>query len=132
MAEPVLIATILVGIIGITSDILVKLYSNGPSSTVPAYKNRCKWQSSDFLYYCDPKCLQGWDEYHIATPDIINRSRIDWGRTDCRRGGTRRMCCLKVSFIPWSHIADNNWGGTWYSIHTRDEAKGDRCTIEAN
>ncbi|KAI1698703.1 hypothetical protein Ddc_18951 [Ditylenchus destructor] len=73
--------------------------------------SRCEWQSDDFLFKCEPRCLPGWREFYDATPDMVNRARGSWGAWACKRGGTRRLCCQK-------HIFDENWAGEWFSIKT--------------
>ncbi|KAI1705986.1 hypothetical protein Ddc_15496 [Ditylenchus destructor] len=115
MVEVVAIATIVLGVIGITVDMLLKIYGTGPLSTIPAYSSRCEWQSDNFMWKCKPKCLPGWPEFYDATPDMVNRSRGSWGSWAGTRGGTRRLCCQK-------HIHNENWGGQWFSTVKAGEA----------
>ncbi|KAI1708677.1 hypothetical protein DdX_11756 [Ditylenchus destructor] len=104
MFDPV-VATIMIGFIGVSVDVL----PCRPYSTLSSYTSRCEWQSSDFLWYCEPLCQEGWVGFQIATPAVLNHSRNYCGRYDCTRGGTRRMCCQVNNF-------DNTWAGTWYSL----------------
>ncbi|KAI1706473.1 hypothetical protein DdX_12932 [Ditylenchus destructor] len=103
------VTTIFVGLIGVSVDVLLKMYSTGPLSTLASYTSDCAWQSSDFMWYCEPRCQEGWVGFQIATPAMLNHNPGYWGRYDCMLGGTRRMCCQVNNF-------DHTWAGTWYSL----------------